>query len=172
MDLKEKFRHVKDFPKEGIDFIDITTVLKDGEAFREAVDAISLKVKESGCNVVVGSEARGFILGAAVAYNLGIGFVPVRKKGKLPYKTIKGTYDLEYGTDTLEMHIDALEEGDKVAIVDDLIATGGTAGCIADMASELGAKVLEAVFLVELKELPGRKALEDKGLKVTSIVLI
>lgn len=170
MDLKEKFRHIKDFPKEGIDFIDITTVLSDGEAFSEAIDALAEKVKEANCNVIVGSEARGFIVGAPVAYKLGIGFVPVRKKGKLPYKTISGSYELEYGTDTLEMHVDALKKGDRVAIVDDLIATGGTVECIADMVKELGAQVGEAVFLVELGFLPGRKRLEDKGIKVTSVV--
>ncbi len=172
MDLKEKFRHVKDFPKEGIDFIDITTVLSDGEAFKEAIDSLAEKAKMSGCNVIVGSEARGFIVGAPVAYKLGIGFVPVRKKGKLPYKTISGTYDLEYGTDTLEMHVDAVKKGDKALIVDDLIATGGTVGCIADMIEKLGAEVSGALFLVELKELDGRKKLEDKGIKVTSVVEI
>lgn len=172
MDLKGKFRHVKDFPKEGIDFIDITTVLSDGKAFAEAIDALAEKAKMSGCNVIVGSESRGFIVGAPVAYKLGIGFVPVRKKGKLPYKTISGTYDLEYGTDTLEMHVDAVKQGDKALIVDDLIATGGTVGCISDMLEKLGAEVAGALFLVELKELDGRRKLEEKGIKVTSVVEI
>lgn len=172
MELKEKFRHVKDFPKEGIDFIDITTVLADGEAFSEAIDALCEKVKASGCNVIVGSEARGFIVGAPVAYKLGLGFVPVRKKGKLPYKTISGSYELEYGTDTLQMHVDAVKKGDKVAIIDDLIATGGTVKCIADMVESLGAKVGEAVFLVELSELGGREKLEKAGIKVSSVVTI
>lgn len=172
MDLKEKFRHIKDFPKEGIDFIDITTVLGDGDAFAAAIDSLAEIVKKSGCNKIVGSEARGFIVGAPVAYKLGIGFVPVRKKGKLPYDTISGSYELEYGTDTLEMHTDAVKAGDKVAILDDLIATGGTVLCIADMVKKLGAEVGEAVFLVELKELGGRKKLEDKGIKTSSVVEI
>lgn len=172
MDLKSKFRHVADFPKEGIDFIDITTVLNDKEAFREAIDRLSEETEKLGCDVVIGSEARGFILGAAVAYKLGLRFVPVRKKGKLPYKTIRGTYDLEYGTDTLEMHIDAVNKGDKVALVDDLLATGGTISCVSDMVNELGGKIMGAVFLVELKELPGRKVLEEKGINVKSIVEI
>lgn len=172
MDLSKKFRHVKDFPKEGIDFIDITTVLADGEAFAYAIDALAKKVKATGCNVIVGSEARGFIVGAPVAYKLGIGFVPVRKKGKLPYDTISGSYALEYGTDTLQMHVDAVKKGDKVVILDDLIATGGTVECIADMVNELGAEVAEAVFLVELKGLGGREKLENKGIKVSCVVEI
>ncbi len=170
MTLQKRFRHVPNFPKEGIDFIDITTVLGDGESFAFAIDALAKVVKESGCNVIVGSEARGFILGAPVAYKLGLGFVPVRKKGKLPYKTVSGTYDLEYGTDTLEMHIDAVKAGDKVAIVDDLIATGGTVSCIADMVKRCGAKVVTTAFLIELTDLPGRAVLEKQGLKVETII--
>ena len=172
MDLKSKFRHVADFPKKGIDFIDITTVLNDKEAFKEAIDRLSEETEKLGCEVVVGSEARGFILGAAVAYKLGLRFVPVRKKGKLPYKTISGSYDLEYGTDSLEMHIDAINEGDKVVLIDDLLATGGTMGCVCDMVKELGGNVMGSVFLVELEELPGRKVLEEKSINVTSIVKI
>lgn len=172
MDLAKKFRHVLDFPKEGIDFIDITTVLNDKDAFREAVDKIAAEAGKGKCDVIVGSEARGFILGAAVAYKMGVRFVPVRKKGKLPYKTISGTYDLEYGTDTLEMHIDAIKENDNVVIVDDLLATGGTALCISDMIKELKGKIVSSVFLVELKDLPGRNALEEKGIEVLSVVKI
>lgn len=168
--LKEKFRHVPNFPKGGIDFIDITTVLGDGESFAYAVDALAETVKKSGCTVVVGSEARGFLLGAPVAYKLGLGFVPVRKKGKLPYETISGTYELEYGTDMLEMHVDAVAPGDKVAIVDDLIATGGTVACIADMVKRSGGEVVTTAFLVELTDLPGRAVLEKQGLNVESIV--
>ena len=170
MDLKSKFRHVADFPKKGIDFIDITTVLNDKEAFKEAIDRLSEETEKLGCEVVVGSEARGFILGAAVAYKLGKRFVPVRKPGKLPYKTIRGSYELEYGTDTLEMHIDSVNKGDKAVLVDDLLATGGTMGCVADMVRELGGTIEKAIFLVELSELPGRKKLEEKDLNVVSVV--
>ena len=172
MELKNKFRHIPDFPKEGIDFIDITTVLNDSEAFAEAIDLIAKEIDCDNCDVIVGSEARGFILGAAVAYKLGKRFVPVRKPGKLPYKTIKGSYALEYGEDSLEMHIDAVKPGDKTVLVDDLLATGGTMGCVADMVRELGAEVEKAIFLVELKELPGRKYLTDKNILVTSVVEI
>ncbi len=172
MDLTSKFRHVQDFPKEGIDFIDITTVLNDAEAFKEAIDRIAAEIDTDNCDVIIGSEARGFILGAAVAYKLGKRFVPVRKPGKLPYKTIRGSYELEYGSDTLEMHIDAVKAGDKAVLVDDLLATGGTMGCVADMTRDLGATVEKAVFLVELKELPGRKHLTDKGVIVTSVIEI
>ncbi|MDO5479734.1 MAG: adenine phosphoribosyltransferase, partial [Clostridia bacterium] len=125
MDLKSKFRHVADFPKAGIDFIDITTVLNDKDAFREAIDQMASMIDVSSCDVLVASEARGFILGSALAYKLGVRFVPVRKPGKLPYKTVKGSYELEYGTDSLEMHTDAINKGDKAVLVDDLIATGG-----------------------------------------------
>ncbi|MBQ2942253.1 MAG: adenine phosphoribosyltransferase [Clostridia bacterium] len=172
MDLKSKFRHIADFPKEGIDFIDITTVLNDKDAFKEAIDSMASLIDLSRCDVVVASEARGFILGAALAYKLGVRFVPVRKPGKLPYKTIKGSYELEYGTDSLEMHVDAINKGDKVVLVDDLIATGGTMGCVADMVKEMGGTVDKAVFLVELEELPGRKIIEDKGIEVISVVKI
>ncbi len=172
MDLEKKFRHVLDFPKKGIDFIDITTVLNDKDAFKDAVEKLAEAASKSKCDVIVGSEARGFILGAAVAYKMGVRFVPVRKKGKLPYKTISGTYDLEYGTDTLEMHIDAIKENDNVVIVDDLLATGGTALCITDMIKELKGNIVSSVFLVELKDLPGRNALEKAGIDVLSVVKI
>ena len=172
MDLKSKFRHIADFPKEGIDFIDITTVLNDKDAFAQAIDSLSSEAEKFGCDVIVGTEARGFILGAAVAYKLGVRFVPVRKKGKLPYKTIVGTYELEYGTDSLEMHVDAINKGDKVVLIDDLLATGGTAACVADMVRELGGDLESAIFLVELLELPGEKALSEKGITVKSVVKI
>ncbi|MDP4132907.1 MAG: adenine phosphoribosyltransferase [Bacillota bacterium] len=172
MDLKDKFRHVPNFPKEGIDFIDITTVLSDGESFKYAVDKIAEAVNTGECDVIVGSEARGFILGAPVAYKLGIGFVPVRKKGKLPYQTVSATYELEYGSDTLEMHKDAIKPGQKVVIVDDLLATGGTVDCIINLVRQLGGIVVGAVFLVNLFELPGQARLEKSGVKVTSIVNI
>ncbi len=172
MDLAKKFRHVFDFPKEGIDFIDITTLLNNKDAFKEAIDKIAEEAEKADCDVIVGTEARGFILGAAAAYKMGVRFVPVRKKGKLPYKTISGTYDLEYGTDTLEMHIDAISENDNVVLVDDLIASGGTALCVADMIKELKGNLKKAVFLVELTELPGRALLQEKGIDVSTIVKI
>ncbi len=172
MDLKTKFRHVANFPKEGIDFIDITTVLNDKDAFREAIDMMASFIDASECDVLVASEARGFILGSALAYKLGVRFVPVRKPGKLPYKTVRGSYELEYGTDSLEMHVDAIKKGDKAILVDDLIATGGTMGCVADMVRDMGGTVKKAVFLVELEELPGRKIIEGKDIEVVSVVKI
>ena len=125
MDLKSKFRHVMDFPKEGIDFIDITTVLQDKDAYRYAMDSLVNLVKDKEADLIVGPESRGFIFGATVAYVLNKGFIPIRKKGKLPYKTVSVTYELEYGEDVLEMHQDAIKPGQKVIIVDDLLATGG-----------------------------------------------
>ena len=126
MDLSSKFRHVLDFPKPGIDFIDITTVLQDAEAFKYSIDRMCDALRNVDFDLVVGSESRGFIFGTPVAYILGKGFVPVRKKGKLPYKTISASYTLEYGEDVVEMHADAIKPGQKVVIVDDLLATGGT----------------------------------------------
>ena len=174
MDLKSKFRHVMDFPKEGIDFIDITTVLNDGDAFKYAIDEMAKRViiASLDVDVIIGTESRGFIFGAAIAYKLGKRFVPVRKPGKLPYKTISGKYSLEYGEDELEMHIDAVNPGDRVVIVDDLLATGGTVNCVADMVKQLGGNLAGAVFLVELSDLNGRTVLQDSGLNVFSVVEI
>lgn len=174
MDLKEKFRHIPNFPKEGIDFIDITTVLNDAEAFKFAVDEMSKLVLKAcpDVNVIVGTESRGFIFGAAIAYKLGVRFVPVRKVGKLPYATIKGTYELEYGTDSMEMHVDAVTLGDNVVIVDDLLATGGTVSCVVDMVNQLRGKICGSVFLVELDELQGKKLIESKNVSVYSVVNI
>jgi adenine phosphoribosyltransferase len=125
MDLAAELRHIPDFPKEGIDFIDITTVLKDKELFRETIDQMAALVEDLDFDLIIGSESRGFILGAPLAYATGRGFAPVRKKGKLPFRTVQATYSLEYGSDTLEMHIDAVQPGQKVLVVDDLLATGG-----------------------------------------------
>lgn len=169
MDLKQKLRHVMDFPKEGIDFIDITTVLQDKDALSECMEAMEEKIKEFGdFELVVGPESRGFIFGTPIACALKKGFIPVRKKGKLPYKTISENYQLEYGFDVLEMHQDAIEKGQKVIIVDDLLATGGTTETIIKLVERLGGEVVGVVYFVELKALKGREKL--KGYKVSSLV--
>jgi len=155
--LKGKIRHVPDFPKAGILFYDVTTLLRDAEGFRLAIDALATPHVGKGIDLVVGVESRGFILGAAVADRLGAGFVPVRKVGKLPGKTIRATYDLEYGTDSLEMHDDAITAGQRVLIVDDLLATGGTARATVDLVKQGGGSVLGVSVLIELLELGGAK---------------
>lgn len=169
MDLKSKLRHVMDFPKEGIDFIDITTVLQDASSFREALDIMKEKACEMGeFDLVVGPESRGFIFGAPIAYSVGKGFIPIRKKGKLPYKTVGVEYQLEYGSDILEIHEDAVKPGQKVIIVDDLLATGGTTASNVKLVEKLGGVVTGIVFFVELSFLKGREKLA--GYKVESIV--
>ncbi len=169
MDLKAKLRHVMGFPKEGIDFIDITTVLQDAEAFKECMDTFKEYAGQmEDFDIIVGSESRGFIFGAPLAYQMGKGFVPVRKKGKLPYKTIRVEYDLEYGKDVLEMHEDAIKPGQKVLIVDDLLATGGTTEANIKLIEQLGGKVSGIIYFIELGFLEGRKKLE--GYNVKSIV--
>jgi adenine phosphoribosyltransferase len=157
--LKQKIRHVPDFPKPGILFYDITTLLRDPVGFREAVDAVEAPYKGGAIDLVVGVESRGFILGAALADRLGAGFVPVRKVGKLPSTTVKVTYDLEYGSDSLEMHDDAIAAGQRVLVVDDLLATGGTARATVDLVRRLGGHVAGVAFLVELTFLGGRAKL-------------
>ena len=161
--LKLKIRHVPDFPKPGILFYDITTLLRDAEGFRQAIDSLAAPYKNAGLDVIVGVESRGFILGAAVADRLGCGFVPVRKVGKLPSSTIRATYDLEYGTDSLEMHSDAIDAGQRVLIVDDLLATGGTAGATVDLVKQAGGDVAGVAFLIELVALGGRARLEGEN---------
>lgn len=156
MDLKDKIRSIKDYPKEGIIFRDITTLLKDGEAFRAAIDAMKDLVKDEAIDKIVGIEARGFLLGAPMAYDMGVGFVPVRKPGKLPAATLSCEYELEYGTDKVEIHADAIEKGERVLIVDDLLATGGTARAAAELCKEAGADVVGCVVLIELDGLNGR----------------
>lgn len=160
MDLKEKIRVIEDFPKKGISFKDITTLLKDKESYHYTVDTMVNICKEIGADVVVGPEARGFVLGAPVAYGLDVGFVLVRKPGKLPAETVSYEYELEYGKDILEIHKDAIEPGQRVVIVDDLLATGGTALTATKLVEKLGGKVVGLVFAMELKELNGRKTLE------------
>ena len=169
MDLKEKLRHVPDFPKEGIDFIDITTVLQDAEALGQSVKEMKRLAEELGdFDMIVGPESRGFIFGAPLAYAMGKGFAPIRKKGKLPYKTVGIKYDLEYGTDELEIHEDAIKPGQKVLIVDDLLATGGTTRANVRLVEKLGGKVIGLVFFIELTYLSGRERL--KGYEVKSVV--
>lgn len=167
-ELKDAIRDVPDFPKKGILFKDITTLLKDGDKLRKAVDALCEKYKNVEVDKVLGVEARGFIFAPMVAYKLGAGFVPVRKPGKLPAKTKAVTYDLEYGTDTLEIHEDAINKGDRVLIIDDLLATGGTAAGVVKMVRELGGEVLGVGFLIELAFLNGKDKLS--GVDVFSLI--
>ena len=157
MDLKNYIRDIKDYPKEGILFRDITTLLKDKDAFKFAIDSMVKQVEDKKIDYIVGAESRGFLIGSALAYRLNCGFVPVRKKGKLPCKTISEEYALEYGTDSLYMHEDAINKGANVLIVDDLIATGGTALAMMKMVERLGGNIVGSSFLIELKELNGRK---------------
>src|SRR6266550_177149 len=154
--LKTRIRHVPDFPKPGILFYDVTTLLRDPEGFRLSIDSLAEPHHDRGISLVVGIESRGFILGAAVADRIGAGFVPVRKVGKLPHTKIRVSYDLEYGTDSLEMHSDAIEKGQKVLIVDDLLATGGTARATVDLVRQLGGDVFGVTVLIELVALNGR----------------
>ena len=166
--LKEYIRDIPDFPKEGIIFKDITTLLKDGKAFAEAVNKIADEYKNKKIDVVLSVEARGFFFGAAVAYKMGLGLVPVRKKGKLPSKTHNVTYDLEYGKDTLEIHEDAFPRGAKVLIVDDLLATGGTVSAVAGLVEKMGGEIAGIAFVIELVPLKGREKL--KKYPVTSLI--
>ena len=157
--LKAKIRHVPDFPKPGILFYDITTLLRDAVALRQVLDGLTEPFLDQQVDLVVGIESRGFILGAAVADRLRTGFVPIRKPGKLPSRTIQQSYDLEYGSDTLEIHDDAIEPGQRVLIVDDLLATGGTARAALDLVKKTGGEVVGLAFLVELQFLNGRARL-------------
>jgi adenine phosphoribosyltransferase len=161
LDLKRIIRDVPNFPKPGIIFKDITTLLKDPAAFKKAVDLLAAKYKNTKIDYVVAIESRGFIFGAVLAYKLGAGFVPVRKKGKLPYKTKNVTYSLEYGTDTLEIHEDAIPPKSKVIIVDDLLATGGTIQAVINLVKGLGAKIVGVAFLIELTFLKGKEKIKD-----------
>jgi adenine phosphoribosyltransferase len=167
--LKSKIRDIPDFPKPGIVFKDLTTLLKDAEALRLCIDALADKSNELKPDYIAGVEARGFILGAAVAYKLGLGFVPIRKPGKLPHKVEKASYDLEYGTNTLEIHIDAVEKGNRVVLMDDLLATGGTAQAGCDLLTRVGANVVGFGFVVELGFLGGREKLQ-KGVDTFSLI--
>jgi adenine phosphoribosyltransferase len=159
MDLKQHIRHVPDFPKAGILFYDITTLLRDPDGFRVTVDQLSTPYVGQNIDVIVGIESRGFILGAAVAERIGAGFIPIRKPGKLPSKALKETYDLEYGKDALEIHSDAVERGQRVLIVDDVLATGGTAAAAAQLVKKLGGELHGLAFLIELLFLNGKTKL-------------
>ncbi|MCT8977170.1 adenine phosphoribosyltransferase [Clostridium sp. CX1] len=161
MDLKEKIRIIDGFPKEGISFKDISTILQDKDAFKYTIDKIVEHLKDKNIDMVVGPEARGFLFGVPVAYAIGAGFVPVRKKGKLPYETISINYDLEYGSDELEIHKDAIKPGQRVAVIDDLLATGGTISTVAKLVEQVGGEVVTLDFVIELKDLKGRDKLEN-----------
>jgi adenine phosphoribosyltransferase len=154
--LKSKIRHVPDFPKAGILFYDVTTLLQDRDGFRGAIDGLTEPFEQSNIDLVIGIESRGFIFGAAVADRIGAGFSPVRKAGKLPSTTMRAAYNLEYGTDALEIHDDAVKAGQRVLIVDDLLATGGTAKATSDLVRRLGGEVCALTFLIELVALNGR----------------
>jgi len=161
VDIKEKIRIIEDFPKKGISFKDITTLIKDKEAFKYTIDEMVRKLEDKKIDLIVGPEARGFIVGAPIAYKLGIGFVPIRKPGKLPADTLKFEYELEYGKDALEIHKDAILPGQRVAIVDDLLATGGTILSAAKLVEQLGGTVVSINFIIELTELKGREKLSQ-----------
>jgi adenine phosphoribosyltransferase len=159
--LVELIRDVPDFPVPGILFRDITTLLKDGDAFAQAIDVMTEQLAQLNLQKIIGIESRGFIFGAPIAYKLGIGFVPVRKLGKLPAETVTAEYELEYGSNTVEMHRDAIERGERVAIVDDLLATGGTTRATIDLVEQMGGEVGALAFLIELTELGAREFLES-----------
>jgi adenine phosphoribosyltransferase len=159
--LKKCIRNIPDFPKQGILFRDITTLLKDKKAFKAAVNALSKKYKGKKIDAVVAVEARGFILGGAIAERIGAGFIPVRKSGKLPWKTSSVTYELEYGTDTLEMHRDAIKPKEKVLIVDDLLATGGTVRAVTELIKQQKGIIAGIAFLIELTDLKGQERLKN-----------
>ena len=166
MELKDYIRNIQDYPKQGILFRDITTLLQNKDAFKYAIDKMAEQISSEKIDYIVGAESRGFLVGSALAYKLNCGFIPVRKKGKLPYKTISEEYALEYGTDTLYMHEDAIKKGERVLIVDDLIATGGTALAMIKMVERLEGVVVGSSFLIELKELNGRKEIEKYPVNV------
>ena len=168
MDLKEKIRVIENFPKAGISFKDITTLISDGEALKETINQFVMYLKDKKIDLIVGPEARGFIFGVPVAYVLGAGFIPVRKPGKLPGEIISVNYGLEYGEDQLQIHKDAIKPGQRVAIVDDLLATGGTVEGVAKLIEEAGGEVVALDFLIELTELNGKDKL--KGYEVLSLV--
>lgn len=166
--LEKHIRSIPDFPKQGILFRDITTLVQHKNAFKESINKLASRYKGKKIDKIVAVEARGFIFGAALAYKLGAGFVPVRKKGKLPWKTTSVSYELEYGTDTLEMHEDAIEAGEKVLIVDDLLATGGTVKAVTELIKQKKGKIVGIAFLVELFDLKGKDKL--KGYPVYSLI--
>jgi len=159
--IAQNIRIIEGFPKEGISFKDITPLLQEGEVFKYSVDQIIENLKDKNIDLIVGPESRGFIFGASVAYGLGIGFVPVRKAGKLPFDTVKIEYELEYGKDALEIHTDAVQQGQRIAIVDDLLATGGTILSVVKLLEALGGEIVSTNFLIELTDLNGREKLSS-----------
>jgi adenine phosphoribosyltransferase len=170
MNLTDAIRTIPDYPKPGIQFRDISTLLGDARAFRRAIDELVHPYAGAKIDKVAGVEARGFILGGAIAHQLSTGFIPVRKKGKLPYKTVSISYALEYGTDQMEVHVDAVAKGEKVILVDDLIATGGTAEGAVKLLTKLGAEVLAACFVIDLPELGGADRIRQLGVPVRTLV--
>lgn len=168
--VKEHVRTVPDFPKKGIMFLDITTATKDAKAMQYMTDFLFETFKDEKVDYVAGVESRGFIFGAALAYKLNAGFIPIRKPNKLPAETIKESYSLEYGTDTIEMHADALNTGDRVVVIDDLLATGGTALAACKLVRRVGAEVVASAFIIELDPLKGREKIEAEGVKVISML--
>ena len=169
-DLRSYIRTIEDYPKPGIRFRDITTLLGSARAFRQSVDELVQPWAGSKIDKVAGIEARGFIIGGAIAHQVSAGFVPIRKKGKLPHETVSVAYSLEYGVDEMEMHKDALAEGESVILVDDLIATGGTAEGAVKLLRQMGANIVAACFVIDLPDLGGRRKLEDLGVQVRTLV--
>lgn len=168
--IKEKIRQVPDFPKKGIQFLDITTGIKDAETLSKMIDYLYNVYKDRKIDYVAGIESRGFIFGAPLAYKLGAGFIPVRKPNKLPAETIKESYDLEYGTDSIEIHADAIEKGANVLVIDDLLATGGTACAACRLIKRAGGNVDSAAFIIELTPLKGAQKIEEEGVNVISML--
>ena len=168
INFKDHIRVIENFPSPGISFKDITTLMQDGQVYKAAILELKKLVEKYNIDVIAGPEARGFVIGAPLAYELGVGFVPVRKSGKLPSETISASYSLEYGDDTLAMHKDAIKPGQRVLIADDLLATGGTIATVVDLVKQLGGEIVGAAFLIELLELEGRKKID--GIEVVSLV--
>jgi adenine phosphoribosyltransferase len=169
MPIKSRIRTIPHYPHQGIMFRDITTLLKDPIGLKVTIDEIVKRYKSRQIDKVAGIESRGFIIGTPVAYQLGLGFVPIRKKGKLPAETIGHDYELEYGADRIEIHVDAISKGERVLLIDDLIATGGTAEAAATLISKMGGQVVECCFVIDLPDVGGRKRLEKKGLSVHAL---
>ena len=170
MDIQSLIRTIPDYPKPGILFRDITTLLKDPAGFTETIERMAARYQHRGVRKLIGIESRGFIIGSALAMRLGAGFIPIRKLGKLPAATIARSYELEYGFDRVEMHVDAIEPGEHVLLVDDLIATGGTATAAAQLIQDAGGRIIECAFVIELPDLGGRARLEQMGLGVHALM--
>ena len=168
--VREHVRQVPDFPKPGILFLDITTATKDAKSFEIIMNYLYEQFKDEKVDYITGIESRGFIFGATLANRLGVGFIPIRKPNKLPAETVKESYSLEYGTDTIEMHADAIKEGDRVVIIDDLLATGGTAVAACNLVKKVGGDIVAAAFVIELDPLKGREKIEANGVKVVSML--